>query len=82
MKLRLFFAWYDLWVGAYWDRKARVLYVCPLPCVVLCAGPFERSPERRSERACCRAIDLSGRMTKADLHQMADYFASAERARP
>lgn len=28
------FAWYDLWVGAYIDRKARTLYVCPLPCVL------------------------------------------------
>ena len=28
-----FFAWYDLWVGAYWDSARRVLYVLPLPCV-------------------------------------------------
>lgn len=28
-----FFAWYDLWIGAYWDRKVRVLYICPLPMV-------------------------------------------------
>lgn len=28
-----FFRWYDLWVGAYWDRKTRELYVCPLPMV-------------------------------------------------
>lgn len=28
-----FFRWYDLWVGAYWDRRERVLYVCPLPMV-------------------------------------------------
>lgn len=29
------FAWYDLWIGAYWDRKSRSLYVLPLPCVGL-----------------------------------------------
>lgn len=29
------FAWYDLWVGAYWDRKSRVLYICPLPCLLI-----------------------------------------------
>ena len=28
------FKWYDLWVGFYWDRKARTLYFCPLPCIV------------------------------------------------
>lgn len=32
---KVFFAWYDFWVGAYWDRKNKVLYVCPLPCVVI-----------------------------------------------
>jgi hypothetical protein len=26
--------WFDLWVGAYWDRVGRMLYVCPLPTVV------------------------------------------------
>lgn len=31
MRVRLFFRWYDLWVGAYFDRKGRSLYVCPLP---------------------------------------------------
>lgn len=34
-RVRLYFAWYDLWIGAYWDRKRRVLYVCPLPCIVV-----------------------------------------------
>lgn len=33
--VRLRFAWYDLWVGAYVDRKNRVLYVCPLPCLLI-----------------------------------------------
>lgn len=35
MRIRLFWAWYDFWVGAYYDRKDRVLYVCPLPTVVI-----------------------------------------------
>jgi len=25
------FAWYDFWVGAYYDRKRRCLYIMPLP---------------------------------------------------
>lgn len=33
MKIRLLFAWYDLWVGAFWDRKSRKLYILPLPCI-------------------------------------------------
>lgn len=35
MKLSLFFRWYDFWVGAYWDRAARALYVCPVPMLGL-----------------------------------------------
>lgn len=26
-------AWYDFWVGLYWDRDQRRLYVFPFPCV-------------------------------------------------
>ena len=33
MRVTTFFRWYDLWIGAYWDRKGRDLYVCPLPMV-------------------------------------------------
>lgn len=25
-------AWFDVWVGVYWDRRRRRLYVLPLPC--------------------------------------------------
>lgn len=33
MTIKPIFAWYDLWVGAFWDRKSRKLYILPLPCV-------------------------------------------------
>lgn len=26
-------AWYDIWVGLYWDRAKRRLYILPLPMV-------------------------------------------------
>jgi hypothetical protein len=32
MSVRPLFAWFDLWVGAYWDRKNRKLYILPIPC--------------------------------------------------
>ncbi len=27
MKIRLILAWYDVWIGAYWDRGNRTLYL-------------------------------------------------------
>lgn len=34
MKISFFLAWYDLWVGAFYDQNKCILYVCPLPCCV------------------------------------------------
>lgn len=35
MKFSLQWKWFDLWIGAYWDQKNRVLYILPLPTIVL-----------------------------------------------
>jgi len=34
MKFKLFWAWFDFWVGFYYDRKKSILYLCLLPTVV------------------------------------------------
>jgi hypothetical protein len=31
VRIKLIFAWYDLWIGAFWDRKKRWLYIFPIP---------------------------------------------------
>ena len=35
MKFKLFWAWFDFWVGFYYDRRKSILYICPLPTVVI-----------------------------------------------
>lgn len=35
MSARLIFAWYDLWIGVFIDRKGRNVYVFPVPCIGL-----------------------------------------------
>lgn len=32
MKVTPMFAWYDFWIGVFYDRKNRVIYVLPIPC--------------------------------------------------
>jgi hypothetical protein len=33
MRIRVIFAWYDLWIGVFIDRPKHRVYVFPLPCL-------------------------------------------------
>ncbi len=34
-KFRLSFAWYDLWIGFFFDTKKKKIYICPMPMILI-----------------------------------------------
>lgn len=28
------FIWFDIWIGIYYDREKRIIYINPFPCLV------------------------------------------------
>lgn len=54
MKIKFIFAWYDLWIGIYWDRKKRDLYILLIPCfgIVLKFGNNELDENKELYEAC------------------------------
>ena len=43
MRILVYFAWYDFWVGLYWSKSSRCLYVCLLPMLPI-AIQFKLAP--------------------------------------
>lgn len=38
MSARLILAWWDFWIGIYWDRRRRELFILPVPMVGIAIG--------------------------------------------
>jgi hypothetical protein len=49
LKMSIVFAWYDFWVGAYYDRKSRALYIFPVPMVGLRISRLNFQPATDAE---------------------------------
>lgn len=61
MKVAVFLAWYDLWVGLFWDQKKQVLYICPLPCIVIKVECRRSGEEENNEREKWKIDHTAGR---------------------
>ncbi len=35
MKIKLMFAWFDIWIGVYIDRKKRTIYIAIVPMLII-----------------------------------------------
>lgn len=46
--MRLVIAWYDFWIGAFYDCKNRRLFVFPVPCIGLCIESAARADRAMS----------------------------------
>ncbi len=73
MSISPLFAWYDFWIGAFWDRKARKLYLLPIPCV----GVVIQFARREGTREVLR--ERVGMAEKALNENMQMYIARAQR---
>jgi len=47
LSVKFLFAWYDFWVGIFWDSRKRKLYILPVPCV----GVVIELPARHNDQA-------------------------------
>ena len=69
LKFKLMFAWYDFWVGLFWDKKKKVLYIFPLPTLGVkitvlwwsnCVDCLEWHPMTNEPDRCPKCVQKAG----------------------
>jgi hypothetical protein len=56
MKIKFIFAWYDFWVGLFYDKNKRYLYIFPIPMFGIVVKFKEKGP--RSKRKGVQSKEL------------------------
>lgn len=67
MKLKLLFAWYDLWIGIFYDKKQNWIYILPIPMF----GLIVKLPQRRYWIYSERINGIIGSTVKSELEHEA-----------
>lgn len=53
-KIRPFFKWFDFWIGIYFDREGRAIYICLIPMFGIKVWWWRDSLEQKAKYAGAR----------------------------
>jgi len=63
MKIDFLFAWYDLWIGFFWDKKKKWLYILPIPMFGIILKFEDLPADYRIEKGMTNWVGEGERMT-------------------
>lgn len=63
IQISFIFAWYDIWIGAYWDKSKRWLYILPLPTI----GIVFRFPKLQNRKCSTCRHEISSICLECDM---------------